>query len=502
MTLTHSWPGAQKAESPMVPGRPRILGVPPATSLGDHERRYGPLSHELLYSVIPEIEAAGLRGRGGAAFPTHVKMKAVEAAARRAGGRRAPVVVANGTEGEPASAKDKTLIRLAPHLVVDGIVAAAAAVGAKRAILCIDRAATSVADSAYRALVERQGRDPVPIEVALTPSRYLAGEETALVSWLNGGRVKPTFAPPRPSDKGVGGAPTLVDNVETLANVALIARYGAEAYRLVGEDDEPGSILVTVRGAVERPAVYETELGVSVGRAAPPGGSLPAVRGAGRRLLRHVDQPERHRPGRPEFQRDASGRGIRRMRPGGGNAGGSLSPLRGGASVAVAGGQLRGPVRGVRQRPARSVGGVRRARDRRSQRRRRPSPRSMVGDGGGARGVQAAGWGRPVSGERPPGLRLPHRSPSPGWSVPAKQARASSRAAARGLVMSLRIVVNPVACDGHGICAELLPELVSLDDWGYPMVRSEEVPPHLERLARRVRDACPTLAIRLTEARS
>ncbi len=261
MTLTHSWPGAQKAESPMVPGRPRILGVPPATSLGDHERRYGPLSHELLYSVIPEIEAAGLRGRGGAAFPTHVKMKAVEAAARRAGGRRAPVVVANGTEGEPASAKDKTLIRLAPHLVVDGIVAAAAAVGAKRAILCIDRAATSVADSAYRALVERQGRDPVPIEVALTPSRYLAGEETALVSWLNGGRVKPTFAPPRPSDKGVGGAPTLVDNVETLANVALIARYGAEAYRLVGEDDEPGSILVTVRGAVERPAVYETELG-------------------------------------------------------------------------------------------------------------------------------------------------------------------------------------------------------------------------------------------------
>ncbi len=68
--------------------------------------------------------------------------------------------------------------------------------------------------------------------------------------------------------------------------------------------------------------------------------------------------------------------------------------------------------------------------------------------------------------------------------------------------MSLRIVVNPVACDGHGLCAELLPELVDLDDWGYPMVRSEEVPPHLERLARRARDVCPTLAIGMTEAGS
>jgi ferredoxin len=68
--------------------------------------------------------------------------------------------------------------------------------------------------------------------------------------------------------------------------------------------------------------------------------------------------------------------------------------------------------------------------------------------------------------------------------------------------MSLRIVVDPVACDGHGLCAELLPEMVTLDDWGYPILRSEDVPPHLERLARRMRDACPTLALRLSEGRS
>jgi NADH:ubiquinone oxidoreductase subunit F (NADH-binding) len=273
MTLTQAGLSEWLRESPLAPGRSRILGGPRATTLRDHERRYGPLREELLDSLIPEIEAAGLRGRGGAGFPTHAKMKAVEVAARRAPRRRSPVVVANGAESEPASAKDKTLIRLAPHLVMDGMAAAAVALGAKRAVLCLDRAATSAVQSANQALLERAGRDPVPIEVALTPSRYVAGEETALVSWLNGGLGRPTFAPPRPSDKGVGGAPTLVDNVETLANVALIARFGAYAYRLAGEADEPGTTLITMRGAVERPAVYETEIGAPLAGLLRQGGA-------------------------------------------------------------------------------------------------------------------------------------------------------------------------------------------------------------------------------------
>jgi NADH:ubiquinone oxidoreductase subunit F (NADH-binding) len=178
--------------------------------------------------------------------------------ARKAG---SPVVVANGTEGEPASDKDKILLALAPHLVVDGMVAAAHAVGAKRAILCIDRGNRHAIASARRAQHERAGRDPIKIEIAEAPPRYTTGEETALVSWLNGGLAKPTFVPPRPFQRGVGGAPTLVDNVETLAHVALIARFGADAYRLAGDPDEPGTMLLTVGGGVRRPGVYEWEIG-------------------------------------------------------------------------------------------------------------------------------------------------------------------------------------------------------------------------------------------------
>ena len=103
-----------------------------------------------------------------------------------------------------------------------------------------------------------------------TPDRYVAGEESALVHWLNGGEAKPTFVPPRPFERGVGGRPTLVANVETLAHVALIARGGAEWWRSVGTAEDPGSALVTVSGAVARPGVYEI----------PSGAALEAVLGA------------------------------------------------------------------------------------------------------------------------------------------------------------------------------------------------------------------------------
>jgi len=206
---------------------------------------------------IAEVEAAGLRGRGGAGFPTAVKLAAV------ARGRR-PVVVVNATEGEPASAKDKTLLRVAPHLVLDGAVAAAGAVGAAQVIICVERsgAEAQAARAAVETAVEgRRGVHGLDIRVEATPGRYVAGEETALVQWLNGGEAKPAFVPPRPFEKGVGGRPTLVDNAETLAHLALIARYGAAWFRSVGTVTDPGSALMTISGAVAAPGVYEVPLG-------------------------------------------------------------------------------------------------------------------------------------------------------------------------------------------------------------------------------------------------
>jgi len=246
-----------EASKMMSSGRQRLLTRPAATTLADHLARHGSLPLSRVGSLLSEVRSAGLRGRGGAGFPTAIKMQSVAENSRR----QAPVVVANATEGEPASAKDKVLLRSSPHLVLDGMIAASVALGAARAVLCIDRRDGETVVAARKAISERARWDPIGVEIALTPSRYVAGEETALVSWLSGGEARPTFAPPRPSERGVQGMPTLLDNVETLANIALIARHGAGAYRLAGTDDDPGTALITVRGAVDKPGVYERPFG-------------------------------------------------------------------------------------------------------------------------------------------------------------------------------------------------------------------------------------------------
>ncbi|MDX6537393.1 MAG: hypothetical protein QOD37_1734 [Gaiellales bacterium] len=246
---------------PRIAALPRLLrpsGEP--TSLDAHLAQYGrlPALRGESDALIAELEASGLRGRGGAGFPTHLKLRAVA-------GRRAPVVVANGVEGEPPSHKDKLLMRSNPHLVLDGAEAAAAAVGARQIVIAVARGAAGAHDSLASAIAERpSGRSHAQIELAELPDRFVAGEETALVQWLNGGPAKPAFVPPRPYEKGVRGRPTLVQNVETLANIALIARHGASWFRRLGSEAEPGSLLVTVGGGVGRPGITELEAGTSL----------------------------------------------------------------------------------------------------------------------------------------------------------------------------------------------------------------------------------------------
>ena len=207
----------------------------------DHGRVPGFSRAELL----AEIEASGLTGRGGAAFPTARKLAAVARASR-------PVVIANGTEGEPASWKDKVLLAESPHLVIDGVVVAARIVGANNAVLAIGRANRRVLGRLSRALAARSDR--IDIHIETVPDRFVAGEESALLHVLEGGPAKPTLK--RPYEHG-----TLVQNVETLANLGLIARYGAGWFRERGTPEEPGTVLVTVLGAVRTPGVVEVDLG-------------------------------------------------------------------------------------------------------------------------------------------------------------------------------------------------------------------------------------------------
>ena len=260
---------------------PRLVARPATATLAAHLDRYGPLPRPSGATLVEEVRKAGLRGRGGAGFPTAVKLAAVRTAMDRRSilrGRRPAVVVANGTEGEPASSKDAVLLVHSPHLVLDGAAASAAVVGADRAVVCVDRhnvAAIAALEQALRAR-ESSGCDDVTLELVATPSKYVAGEESALVHFLNGGEAKPTLVPPRPFERGVGGRPTLVNNVETLAQVGLIARFGGAWWRQVGTADDPGSALFSLSGGVERPGVYELPLGTELGAVLQHAGARPA----------------------------------------------------------------------------------------------------------------------------------------------------------------------------------------------------------------------------------
>jgi NADH:ubiquinone oxidoreductase subunit F (NADH-binding) len=274
-------------------GVARLLGGPAERpDLAGHLRRHGPLPGHGAEQILDAVERSGLTGRGGAAFPTGRKLRAVATGAGAGAGRRSarqagPVVVANGCEGEPASNKDKMLMTDAPHLVLDGIVLAARAVGAVRAHLCLHEDDEPAIRTVEHALAERRaaGMETVDLRIARVPHRYVASEESALVRLLNGGPALPQFTPPRPFERGVAGRATLVNNVETLAHLALVVRHGPEWFRAAGTSGAPGTTLVTVGGAVAAPGVYEIPLGITgqelLALAGGPTESLQAVLAGG-----------------------------------------------------------------------------------------------------------------------------------------------------------------------------------------------------------------------------
>jgi NADH:ubiquinone oxidoreductase subunit F (NADH-binding) len=246
----------------MEAGRlPRVLaGWRPAAPVAydEHSALWGPLPRPRRAELIDAVERSGLRGRGGAGFPAATKLRAV------AGTRGPAVVVANAAEGEPASRKDRVLVAGAPHLVIDGALLAAAAVGADSVIFAV-KATSQKALAALGNAIQERNDVGLDVSIVEAPPNYVAGEETALVNYLNTGRALPTFVPPRPFERGVDRRPTLIQNVETLAHIALIARRGADWFRQLGAEDDPGSNLISLEGAVARPGVYEIESGTSLG---------------------------------------------------------------------------------------------------------------------------------------------------------------------------------------------------------------------------------------------
>lgn len=249
---------------------PRLLaGMPASGALGLHAHHslHGPLMPPARsrsrreHPLILELERAGLRGYGGAGFPTATKLHAVAAQGSR------PVILVNGAEGEPLSSKDVLLMSRLPHLVIDGVLAAASVLGSDRVTFALDQRARGPARALAQALAERADlRRPGAPSIAITPvpTGYLSGQETALVNVLDGGPARPTLTPPHPSERGLTGRPTLVCNSETMAQLALVARHGGDWFRALGTRTDPGTRLVTVSGAVNYPGVVEIAGGTTL----------------------------------------------------------------------------------------------------------------------------------------------------------------------------------------------------------------------------------------------
>src|SRR5437762_2765205 len=232
--------------------RQRLLAGPDLSrgpeGLAWHVQRLGP-PPVIGPALIDVVESSGLAGRGGAAFPVGTKWRSIP---RRHAGQ--PVVVGNGAEGEPQSLKDRVLMTARPHLVLDGAPLAARARRASRIAVVIGESHRDALASMSAALAERPEPELRQARIVIAPPRYVAGESSATVHLVGSGIARPTTRPPSMHEAGVDGRPTLVQNVESLAHVALIARYGAGWFGA-------GTVLITVVGAASAPGVLEVEPG-------------------------------------------------------------------------------------------------------------------------------------------------------------------------------------------------------------------------------------------------
>ncbi|MBW1603612.1 ferredoxin [Streptomyces sp. JJ66] len=256
---------------------PTLVSVGPPRLLAglDRTARLDRVSHLTVHGSVPDLrpvelidlaENIDLRGKGGAGFPFARKVRAVLTAARKRDGRC--VVVVNGSEGEPSCLKDTALWLHTPHLVLDGAALAARALGADEVWVGVTR--VDVERSVAAAIAERGPYAP-RLRVALLRERFVTGEGSALISGIAQGTGLPSGRRVRSSDSGLGGLPTLLSNTETYAQLAVAARLGALEYRSVGLPDEPGTVLLTVAGS----KVVETPSGVPLPYVLQVCGSTP-----------------------------------------------------------------------------------------------------------------------------------------------------------------------------------------------------------------------------------
>lgn len=244
------------------PGPALLSGIARGPALGAHRRRYGDLPPISAQDLLDLVDSIGLRGRGGAAFPFATKLRTVmEQRAKRT------AVVVNLSEGEPASAKDSALARYCPHLVLDGAVAAAVAVGAHEVHVVLPGDRPETGRAMRTALAERP--DDVDFTVRDADPRFVSGQAKAVIELLSGRPNLPVTTWRPDAVAGLAGRPTLFSNAETWARVGHLLLRGVPEVRRLGTTDEPGTALLTITTPGTVPVVREVEYGSRLRDALP-----------------------------------------------------------------------------------------------------------------------------------------------------------------------------------------------------------------------------------------
>ncbi|GII89198.1 oxidoreductase [Sphaerisporangium siamense] len=458
-----------------------------------HRRVHGRLPRLPVDDLIALAELGDLRGRGGAGFPFARKLRAVIDAAGRRG---APItVVVNATEGEPAAAKDKVLLTRAPHLILDGADLVARALDAREIVVGVAHGGPGER-SLLNAVHERGMTDTV--RVVRMPDRFISGEGGALVAGINGERPIPPGRKVRASEMGVGGMPTMLSNAETYAQLALLAMLGVDLYSSVGTPLEPGTVLLSVGGSARRPAVVETPTGVRLREVLD---LCDAVVGKGVLLGGYhgtwmsAESAERAEVSRAGFEALGGALGAGIVIP----LGEGSCPLGETARVArymaeQSAGQC-GPCYMGLPDLARAFGALADG-DGHIEAVKRAAEiirgRGACGhpDGTARFVLSAVGvFAEDVMTHAAYGTcGLPVRGVLP---LPQEN---------RAKAQEAQLTVDWSRCEGHGLCAHVVPELISLDQHGYPVVSTASVPFRLEGDARRAIEMCPALALRLAPA--
>jgi len=456
--------------------------------LRSHLQVHGPVGPLSQRGLIELADGIRLSGRGGAGFPFARKLKAVADSVDRR--MLAPIVVVNATEGEPAAWKDKVLLTRAPHLILDGAALVAWALRAEEIVIGV--ADDGVGEQSIMAALDEHDL-PVPARLVRVPHRFISGEGGALVQGINGLPHIPPGIKRRASDGGVLGHPTLLSNAETYAQLAIAARLGPRRYRDLGTADEPGTVLLSVTGSAGAPAVVECPTGTPLADVldlceVPPGPAVLTGGFHGRWITMEA-----------AYSAEVSRRGL--TAAGGTLGAGIVLPI--GKSTCPVGEVARvvrylaaesagqcGPCRLGLPDLARAVDGV----------------ASGAGDPGVVRAAAAAVKGRGA---------CSHPDGTAGFATSAleifaddlaRHARSGDcgRKVAGVLPVpvrdeggSLRLTVDWSRCDAHGLCAEIVPDLIRLDGNKFPAILDAPVPVRLEQVAVQAVAMCPALALRM-----